>query len=62
MSKFSREIKDFFIISFTTVILFFIHQFLFLEIFENEKVPLISIYFFNYFAVLVFLGFFKLNL
>tara|TARA_B100001250_G_scaffold98364_1_gene82565 strand:+ start:616 stop:1002 length:387 start_codon:yes stop_codon:yes gene_type:complete len=62
MSKFSREIKDFFIISFTTLILFFIHQFLFLEIFENEKAPLISIYFFNYFAVLVFLGFFKLNL
>ena len=62
MSKFSREIKDFFIITFTTLILFFIHQFLFLEIFENEKTPLISIYFFNYFAVLVFLGFFKLNL
>ena len=62
MSKFLREIKDFFIISFTTLILFFIHQFLFLEIFENEKAPLISIYFFNYFAVLVLLFFFKLNL
>ena len=62
MNNFSIEIKDFFIITFTTLILFFIHQFLFLEIFENEKTPLISIYFFNYFAVLVLLFFFKLNL
>tara|TARA_A100001234_G_scaffold218828_1_gene228523 strand:+ start:170 stop:556 length:387 start_codon:yes stop_codon:yes gene_type:complete len=62
MNNFSKEIFDFFIISFTTLILFFLHQFLFLEIFENEKIPLISIYFFNYFAVLVLLFFFKLNL
>ena len=62
MNNFSIEIKDFFIITFTTLILFFIHQFLFLEIFENEKTTLISIYFFNYFAVLILLFFFKLNL
>jgi len=62
MNNFSREIKDFFNISFTTLILFFTHQFLFLEIFENEKTPLISIYFFNYFAVLILQFFFKLNL
>ena len=43
MNNFSIEIKDFFIITITTIILFFIHQFLFLEIFENEKTPLISI-------------------
>ena len=62
MNNFSIEIKDFFIITFTTLILFFIHQFLFSEIFENEKTTLISIYFFNYFAVLFLLFFFKLNL
>ena len=62
MNNFSIEIKDFFIITFTTLILFFIHQFLFSEIFENEKTTLISIYFFNYFAVLILLVFFKLNL
>ena len=62
MNNFSIEIKDFFIITFTTLILFFIHQFLFSEIFENEKTTLISIYFFNYFAVLILLFFFKLNL
>tara|TARA_B100001564_G_scaffold36014_1_gene26207 strand:- start:5 stop:391 length:387 start_codon:yes stop_codon:yes gene_type:complete len=62
MNNFSREIQDFFIISLITLTLFFIHQFLILEIFKNEKIPLISIYFFNYFAVLVLLSFFKLNL
>ena len=62
MNNFSREIKDFFIITFTTLILFFLHQFLFSEIFDNEKTTLISIYFFNYFAVLILLFFFKLNL
>ena len=62
MNNFSIEIKDFFIITVTTLILFFIHQFLFSEIFENEKTTLISIYFFNYFAVLILLFFFKLNL
>tara|TARA_X000000368_G_scaffold395600_1_gene363184 strand:- start:39 stop:425 length:387 start_codon:yes stop_codon:yes gene_type:complete len=62
MNNFSREIQDFFIISLITLTLFFIHQFLILEIFKNEKIPLISIYFFNYFAVLVLLFFFKLNL
>ena len=62
MNNFSIEIKDFFIIYFTTLILFFIHKFLFSEIFENEKTSLISIYFFNYFAVLILLVFFKLNL
>ena len=62
MNNFSREIKDFFIISLITLTLFFIHQFLILEIFKNEKTPLISIYFFNYFAILVLLSFFKLNL
>ena len=62
MNNFSIEIKDFFIITFTTLILFFIHQFIFSEIFENEKRTLISIYFFNYLAVLILLFFFKLNL
>ena len=62
MNNFSREIQDFFIISLITLTLFFIHQFLILEIFKNEKTPLISIYFFNYFAILVLLSFFKLNL
>ena len=62
MNNFSREIKDFFIITFTTLILFFLHQFLFSEIFGNEKIILVSIYFFNYFAVLILLFFFKLNL
>ena len=62
MNNFSIEIKDFFIITLTTLILFFIHQFLFSEIFENGKTTLISIYFFNYFAVLILLFFFKLNL
>jgi len=62
MNNFSREIQDFFIISLITLTLFFIHQFLILEIFKNEKIPLISIYFFNYFAILVLLFFFKLNL
>ena len=62
MNNFSREIQDFFIISLITLTLFFIHQFLILEIFNNEKTPLISIYFFNYFAILFLLSFFKLNL
>ena len=62
MNNFSREIQDFFIISLITLTLFFIHKFLILEIFKNEKTPLISIYFFNYFAILVLLSFFKLNL
>ena len=62
MNNFSIEIKDFLIISFTALILFFIHHFLILEIFMNEKTALISIYFFNYFAVLFLLSFFKLNL
>ncbi len=62
MNNFSIEIKDFFIITFTTLILFFIHQFLLSEIFENEKTTLISIYFFNYFAVIFLMFFFKLNL
>ena len=62
MNNFSREIQDFFIISLITLTLFFIHQFLILEIFNNEKTPLISIYFFNYFAYLFLLSFFKLNL
>ena len=62
MNNFSREIQDFFIISLITLTLFFIHHFLILAIFMNEKPPLISIYFFNYFAILVLLSFFKLNL
>ena len=62
MNNFPIEIKDFFIISYTSLILFFIHHFLILEIFMNEPPPLISIYFFNYFAVLFLLSFFKLNL
>ena len=62
MNNFLAESKDFFVITFTTLILFFIHQFLFSEIFDNEKTTLISIYFFNYFAVLILLFFFKLNL
>ena len=62
MNNFSKEIKDFFIIFFIALILFFIHHFLILAIFMNEKPPLISIYFFNYFAVLFLLSFFKLNL
>ena len=62
MNNFLKEIQDFFIIFFITLTFFFIHQFLILEIFKNEKLPLISIYFFNYFVVLVLLSFFKLNL
>ena len=62
MNNFPTEIKDFFIISYTSLILFFIHHFLILEIFMNEPPPLISIYFFNYFAVLVLLSVFKINL
>ena len=62
MNNFSREIQDFFIISLITLTLFFIHQFLVLEIFKNEKPPLISIYFFNYSAVLFLLSLFKINL
>ena len=62
MNNFLKEIKDLFIISLTALTLFFIHQFLVLEIFKNEKPPLISIYFFNYSAVLFLLSFFKINL
>ena len=62
MNNFSIEIKGFLTITLITLALFFIHQYLILEIFENLKTPLISIYFFNYFAVLVLLFFFKLNL
>ena len=62
MNNFLKEIKDLFTISLTALTLFFIHQFLVLEIFKNEKPPLISIYFFNYSAVLFLLSFFKLNL
>ena len=62
MNNFLKEIKDLFTISLTTLALFFIHQFLVLEIFKNEKPPLISIYFFNYSAVLFLLSLFKINL
>ena len=62
MNNFLKEIKGLFTISLTTLALFFIHQFLVLEIFKNEKLPLISIYFFNYSAVLFLLSFFKINL
>ncbi len=62
MNNFMIEIKDLLTISLITLALFFIHQFLILEIFKNEKPPLISIYFFNYSAVLFLLSFFKINL
>lgn len=62
MNNFLKEIKDLFTISLTALALFFIHQFLALEIFYNQKPPLISIYFFNYSAVLFLLSFFKINL
>ena len=62
MNNFLKEIKDLFTIFLTTLALFFIHQFLVLEIFKNEKPPLISIYFFNYSAVLFLLSLFKINL
>ena len=62
MNNFLKEIKDLFTISLTALALFFIHQFLVLEIFKNEKLPLISIYFFNYSAVLFLLSLFKINL
>ena len=62
MNNFLKEIKGLFTISLTTLALFFIHQFLVLEIFKNEKLPLISIYFFNYSAVLFLLSFFKIIL
>ena len=62
MNNFLKEIKDLFTISLTALTLFFIHQFLVLEIFKNEKPPLISIYFFNYSAVLFLLSLFKINL
>ena len=62
MNNFLKEIKGLFTISLTALTLFFIHQFLVLEIFKNEKPPLISIYFFNYAAVLFLLSLFKINL
>ena len=62
MNNFLKEIKGLFTISLTALTLFFIHQFLVLEIFKNEKPPLISIYFFNYSAVLFLLSLFKINL
>ena len=62
MNNFLKEIKAIFTISLTALTLFFIHQFLVLEIFKNEKPPLISIYFFNYSAVLFLLSLFKINL
>ena len=62
MNNFLKEIKGLFTISITALTLFFIHQFLVLEIFKNEKPPLISIYFFNYSAVLFLLSLFKINL
>ena len=62
MNNFLKEIKGLFTISLTALALFFIHQFLVLEIFKNEKLPLISIYFFNYSAVLFLLSLFKINL
>ena len=62
MNNFLKEIKDLFTISLTALALFFIHQFLALEIFYNQKPPLISIYFFNYSGVLFLLSFFKINL
>ena len=62
MNNFLKEIKGLFTISLTALTLFFIHQFLVLEIFKNEKPPLISIYFFNYSAVLFLLTLFKINL
>ena len=62
MNNFLKEIKGLFTISLTALTLFFIHQFLVLEIFKNEKPPLISIYFFNYSTVLFLLSLFKINL
>ena len=62
MNNFLKEIKDLFTISLTALTLFFIHEFLVLEIFKNEKPPLISIYFFNYSTVLFLLSLFKINL
>ena len=62
MNNFLKEIKGLFTISLTALTLFFIHQFLVLDIFKNEKPPLISIYFFNYSAVLFLLSLFKINL
>ena len=62
MNNFLKEIKGLFTISLTALTLFFIHQFLVLEILKYEKPPLISIYFFNYSAVLFLLSLFKINL
>ena len=62
MNNFLKKIKGLLTISLTALTLFFIHQFLVLEIFKNEKPPLISIYFFNYSAVLFLLSLFKINL
>ena len=62
MNNFLKEIKVLFTISLITLALYFIHQFLILEIFKNEKFPLISIYFINYSAVFFLLSFFKINL
>ena len=62
MNNFLRETKDFYIFSFTTLALFFIHKSLIIEFFHNEKIPLMSIYFFNYFAVLVLVSIYRLNL
>ncbi len=62
MNNFVKEIKVLFTITLITLALFFMHQFLILEIFKNDPPPLISIYFLNYSAVLFLLFFFKINL
>ena len=55
-------IKYFFVISFASLFFFFIHKYVVAEYIQDENLPLISIYFFNYFAVLILLSLFKINL
>ena len=62
MNNLLTGIKPFFVISFASLFFFFIHKYVVVEYIQDENLPLISIYFFNYFVVLILLSLFKINL
>tara|TARA_X000001036_G_scaffold235384_1_gene219678 strand:- start:59 stop:445 length:387 start_codon:yes stop_codon:yes gene_type:complete len=62
MSNFLKKNKDFFLLSIFTIALFAVHLGLKTEYFFLNKIPLNSIYLFNYFAIVVFLVSSKLNI
>ena len=62
MNNFITKTRYFFVLSIFTITLFFLHKFLISECFLVKNTPLISIYTFNYVAVLILVYLSKFNL